>query len=276
MHYNRILLIVVTVGITFSVFPFVTAEDPITVSTSKDIYYDGDTIVVFGNVAGTFGGLPVTIQLYHEDSLIAVDQIKIALDGSFATDFMASGQFWNEDGTYIARAFYTSEKIAEKSFQFFKKPSGSIALIAPVDIPNAGSFDLGYSIIGGEVKDIKLNQDRYSIIVEISAGSNGNIVLKLPRESFDAKINDVDEKFIILISKTGLDDLDFFEVEFEEIEVGPDLRTLRIQFEEDDKWIEVVGTYVIPEFGTIVVMILLIAITTTIIISKSKFSIKYN
>ena len=276
MHYNRILLIVVTVGITFSVFPFVTAEDPITVSTSKDIYYDGDTIVVFGNVAGTFGGLPVTIQLYHEDSLIAVDQIKIALDGSFATDFMASGQFWNEDGTYIARAFYTSEKIAEKSFQFFKKPSGSIALIAPVDIPNAGSFDLGYSIIGGEVKDIKLNQDRYSIIVEISAGSNGNIVLKLPRESFDAKINDVDEKFIILISKTGLDDLDFFEVEFEEIEVGPDFRTLRIQFEEDDKWIEVVGTYVIPEFGTIVVMILLIAITTTIIISKSKFSIKYN
>jgi len=276
VHYNRILLIVVTVGITFSVFPFVTAEDPITVSTSKDIYYDGDTIVVFGNVAGTFGGLPVTIQLYHEDSLIAVDQIKIALDGSFATDFMASGQFWNEDGTYIARAFYTSEKIAEKSFQFFKKPSGSIALIAPVDIPNAGSFDLGYSIIGGEVKDIKLNQDRYSIIVEISAGSNGNIVLKLPRESFDAKINDVDEKFIILISKTGLDDLDFFEVEFEEIEVGPDFRTLRIQFEEDDKWIEVVGTYVIPEFGTIVVMILLIAITTTIIISKSKFSIKYN
>ena len=276
MHYNRILLIVVTVGITFSVFPFVTAEDPITVSTSKDIYYDGDTIVVFGNVVGTFGGLPVTIQLYHEDSLIAVDQIKIALDGSFATDFMASGQFWNEDGTYIARAFYTSEKIAEKSFQFFKKPSGSIALIAPVDIPNAGSFDLGYSIIGGEVKDIKLNQDRYSIIVEISAGSNGNIVLKLPRESFDAKINDVDEKFIILISKTGLDDLDFFEVEFEEIEVGPDFRTLRIQFEEDDKWIEVVGTYVIPEFGTIVVMILLIAITTTIIISKSKFSIKYN
>ena len=117
MHYNRILLIIVTVGITFSIFPFVVAEDPVTVSTSKDIYYEGDTIVVFGKVSGTFGGLPVTIQLYHGDSLIAVDQIEIALDGSFATDFMASGNFWKEDGNYIARAFYTPEKIAEKNFQ---------------------------------------------------------------------------------------------------------------------------------------------------------------
>ena len=59
-------------------------------------------------------------------------------------------------------------------------------------------------------------------------------------------------------------------------ETGTDFRTVRIQFEEDDKWIEIIGTFVIPEFGTIVTMILLIAVTTTIILSKSKFSIKYN
>jgi len=51
---------------------------------------------------------------------------------------------------------------------------------------------------------------------------------------------------------------------------------VRIQFEEDDRWIKIVGTYVIPEFGTIVTMILLIAVTTTIVMYKSKFSIKYN
>ena len=86
----------------------------------------------------------------------------------------------------------------------------------------------------------------------------------------------MDEIFIILISKTGLDSEDFTEVQFEEIETGPDFRTVRIQFEEDDKWIEIIGTFVIPEFGTIVTMILLVAVTTTIIISKSKFSVKYN
>ena len=276
--YYRIIFIVIAVGITFGLTPTIAAvEDPISVSTSRDIYYEDDIIIVFGKVTSILNELPVTIQLYHEDSLIAVDQVEIALDGTFATDFRAKGNFWKEDGTYIVRAFYTPEKIAEKTFQFFKKLSGGTSSLFPVDIPNSGSFELGYSIIGGEVRDIILNQDNYSILTEINADSNGNLVLKLPRENIESKTNDgMDEIFIILISKTGLDSEDFVEVQFEEIETGPDFRTVRIQFEEDDRWIKVIGTYVIPEFGTIVTMILLIAVTTTIVMYKSKFSIKYN
>ena len=276
--YYRIIFIVIAVGITFGLTPTIAAvEDPISVSTSRDIYYENDIIIVFGKVTSILNELPVTIQLYHEDSLIAVDQVKIALDGTFATDFRAKGNFWKEDGTYIVRAFYTPEKIAEKTFQFFKKLSGGTSSLFPVDIPNSGSFELGYSIIGGEVRDIILNQDNYSILTEINADSNGNLVLKLPRENIESKTNDgMDEIFIILISKTGLDSEDFVEVQFEEIETGPDFRTVRIQFEEDDRWIKIVGTYVIPEFGTMVTMILLIAVTTTIVMYKSKFSIKYN
>ena len=276
--YYRIIFIVIAVGITFGLTPTIAAvEDPISVSTSRDIYYENDIIIVFGKVTSILNELPVTIQLYHEDSLIAVDQVEIALDGTFATDFRAKGNFWKEDGTYIVRAFYTPEKIAEKTFQFFKKLSGGTSSLFPVDIPNSGSFDLGYSIIGGEVRDIILNQDNYSLLIEFNAESNGNIVLKLPRENIESKTNDgMDEIFIILISKTGLDSEDFVEVQFEEIETGPDFRTVRIQFEEDDRWIKIIGTYVIPEFGTIVTMILLIAVTTTIVMYKSKFSIKYN
>ena len=276
--YYRIIFIVIAVGITFGLTPSIAAvEDPISVSTSRDIYYENDIIIVFGKVASILNELPVTIQLYHEGSLIAVDQVEIALDGTFATDFRAKGNFWKDDGTYIVRAFYTPEKIAEKTFQFFKKPSSGTSSLFPVDIPNSGSFDLGYSIIGGEVRDIILNQDNYSLLIEFNAESNGNVVLKLPREDIESKTNDgVDEIFIILISKTGLDSEDFVEVQFEEIETGPDFRTVRVQFEEDDRWIKVIGTYVIPEFGTIVTMILLIAVTTTIVMYKSKFSIKYN
>jgi len=273
-----IIFIIIAVGITFGLtLPIAAAEDPISVSTSKEIYYEGDLIVVSGKVASMLSELPVTIQLYHQDSLIAVDQVKIALDGTFATDFRAKGHFWKEDGTYIVRAFYTPEKITEKTFQFFKKPSGGTSSFFPVDIPNSGSFDLGYSIIGGEARDITLNQDHYSLLIELNAESNGSIVLKLPRENIESKTGDgTDEIFIVLISKTGINSGDFTEVQFEEIETGADFRTLRIQFEEDDRWVEVIGTFVIPEFGTIVTMILLIAVTTTIIISKSKFSIKYN
>jgi predicted secreted protein with PEFG-CTERM motif len=107
--------------------------------------------------------------------------------------------------------------------------------------------------------------------------SNGDIVLKLPRDSFDAqKSAGIDDTFIILISKQNNVAADFIQVEYEEIAVSPDYRTIRIPLEEGDKWIEVIGTYVIPEFGSVVIIILVVAVSSAIIMSKSKFSVRYN
>jgi predicted secreted protein with PEFG-CTERM motif len=107
--------------------------------------------------------------------------------------------------------------------------------------------------------------------------SNGNLVLKLPRDSFDAQKDDgVNDTFIILISKQNNAAADFMQVEYEEIAVSPDYRTIRIPLEEGDRWVEVIGTYVIPEFGSVVIIILVVAISSAIIMSKSRFSIRYN
>ena len=121
-------------------------------------------------------------------------------------------------------------------------------------------------------------QERYSLLIETNVGSNGNLILKLPRESFDAKSDGVDETFIILISKRPfVSEIEYFEqVEYEEIAVSSDYRTIRIPLEGGDNWIEVIGTYVIPEFGSVVIIILVVAVSSAIIMSKSKFSVRYN
>ena len=135
---------------------------------------------------------------------------------------------------------------------------------------------MGYTVRGGEVKDIVMNQERYSLVVETIMTSNGNIILKLPRDSFDAQNDDTDTTFIILISKQNNAAGDFIQVEYEEIAVSSDYRTIRITLEEGDRWIEIIGTYVIPEFGSIVIIILVVAVSSAIIVSKSKFSVRYN
>ena len=106
--------------------------------------------------------------------------------------------------------------------------------------------------------------------------SNGNLILKLPRESFDAKNDSEDITFIILISKQNNVAEDFIQVEYEEVAVSTDYRTILIPLEEGDKWVEVVGTYVIPEFGSIAIIILVVAVSSAIIISKNRLSIRYN
>ena len=135
---------------------------------------------------------------------------------------------------------------------------------------------MGYTIRGGEIKDIEMDLDRYALLIQTSMDSSGNIILKLPRESFDAQNDGNDETFIILISKENTSSENFIQAEYEEVGTSSEYRTIRIQLEEDDKWIEVIGTYIIPEFGSVVTIILIAAVASTIIISKSRLSIRYN
>jgi len=277
MYNGRIFCVVLTLTLAIcGSFQAAEAVDEITLSTSNDIYYNGDHVVVFGNVSTFFENLPITIQIYHETNLISVAQVPVAKDGTFVSSFYATGAKWKDEGTYTIRAQYTSTQIAEITFEFFSQAIDKSSAVFPVDIPNSGTFDVGYTVRGGEVKDVIMNQERYSLVVETIMTSNGNIILKLPRDSFDAQNDDTDTTFIILISKQNKVAEDFMQVEYEEIAVSPDYRTIRIPLEEGDKWVEVIGTYVIPEFGSIVIVILVMAVSSAIIMSKSKFSVRYN
>jgi predicted secreted protein with PEFG-CTERM motif len=258
------------------VFNAAEAVDQISLSTSNNIYYSGDYVVVFGSVNTIFENMPITIQIYHDSNLVDVAQVLVAQDGTFVKSFNAVGQQWKEEGTYTIKAQYTSTQIAETTFEFFSQVIDKSSAVIPVQIPNSGTFDVGYTIRGGEVIGIDMNQDRYSLLVETTMNSNGNLILKLPRESFDAQSDGNDITFIVLISKENNMSSDFTQTEYEEIAVSSDYRTIRIPLEENDNWVEVIGTYVIPEFGSVVIIILVIAVSSAIIISKSRFSVRYN
>ena len=89
----------------------------------------------------------------------------------------------------------------------------------------------------------------------------------MPREFIGAEKQDgKDDIFIILI--------DGIDVGYEESVVLSDSRVITINFEEGDSKIEIIGTYVVPEFGIMVMMILAIGIITIIISTRNKFQIK--
>jgi predicted secreted protein with PEFG-CTERM motif len=103
--------------------------------------------------------------------------------------------------------------------------------------------------------------------VQIESTDEGVISLDLPREFIGAEKQDgKDDTFIILI--------DGIEVAYQESIVDSDSRVITINFENGDSDIEIIGTYVIPEFGVIVMAIMIIGIMTVIFVSKSKFQIK--
>ena len=74
------------------------------------------------------------------------------------------------------------------------------------------------------------------------------------------------EEFIILINDV--------QTTYEEIQSDSTVRIIAINFEKGDSEIQIIGTHVIPEFGTIVMIILTIGILASILLTKNKFQIK--
>lgn len=87
---------------------------------------------------------------------------------------------------------------------------------------------------GSDIKEIFLDEDSKTINVVLKQYDSGSLEIILPRELIDAKISeDIDDMFFVLI--------DGEEVPYTEA-VNEASRTLTIQFGQDSKMIEIMGT----------------------------------
>ena len=67
MYNSRVFCIMLTLMLTIGmVFNAAEAIDQISLSTSSDVYYSGDYVVIFGSAKTIFEIMPITIQIYHE------------------------------------------------------------------------------------------------------------------------------------------------------------------------------------------------------------------
>ena len=91
-----------------------------TITTDKNSYSSGETIVITGEVKDQKSGIPVSITVYApNNNLISIAQIDIGVDKKFSTKITTGGSLWKAYGTYIINAQYGSSANAiETSFYF--------------------------------------------------------------------------------------------------------------------------------------------------------------
>jgi len=142
--------------------------------------------------------------------------------------------------------------------------SNTMSSKSPIKVSNT-DITIEYEITSGKVVSIVPDVDANSLIVEISSNNAGTITMELPRSLIDAKMSQNDDEFFVLV--------DGEEVDYKESATDTH-RKLTIEFSEGTEEIEIIGTFVIPEFGTIAIMILAVAIISIIAVSaKSRLSI---
>jgi len=249
-------------------------QNSIVVTTDKASYSEGETIVITGEVMNLYSGTPVSVIVKAPNgNLVSIAQITVGADKKFSTEVTAGGALMKAIGAYTITVQYgTENRSATATFEF----GGSSTVTPPTPVDNTGITDttvsvqgssdlVGYEITGGKLLSVMPDVDANSLIISVDASEDGSLTLTIPRSVLDATINDGDDEFFVLV--------DGEEVDFDET-TSSTSRTLTIPFQAGAEEIEIIGTFVVPEFGTIAAMILAVAIVSIIAISaKSRLSI---
>ena len=234
-------------------------------------------IIVTGEVRDLYSGTPISVIVKAPNgNLVSIAQISVGADKKFSTEIAAGGALMKTEGIYTITVQYgTENRSATTSFEFGGSTSSgtgssgtgsSGSIITDTTVSIEGSSDLiGYKISGGKLLSIMPDVDANSLIISIDATNEGSITLTIPRSVMDAIHDGEDDEFFVLI--------DGEEVDFNESVTSMD-RTLTIEFPAGAEMIEIMGTFVVPEFGTIAAMILAVAIISIIAVSaRSRLSI---
>ena len=245
---------------------FAQSVDDITVTTDKASYSDGEVVMVSGQVKEVFSGLPVSLQVFAPNgNIVTIKQIDIGADKMFSAEIPAGGDLWKAAGTYTVKVSYglTTQKTASAAFDF----GGSSGTKAPGTIGVEGTdFILNYKITGGEVLSITPDVAAHSLMIAIKATNDGQLTITLPRTLIDAVLPEGgDDSYFVLV--------DGEERDFDETKTDMD-RTLTISFEKGTEQIEIIGTFVVPEFGTVAALILAVGVISIIAVSaRSRLSV---
>ena len=218
-----------------------------------DYIYDHDSIITINGHSNLNNPeTPITIEVTNPiGNLVTVQQIMVAPNSDFSVKFNPGGPLWAKDGMYIIKA-----QGGAGAFTIFKTKvelTGGV----PTGVECAGNelntndYCIPYSITGATVSSSSLNTKNKSIVMMLSDSDEGTLTIK-PSTDIIKGIS------IVLVDGQEWDDVTIS---------GNDVT---IMFPAGTEEIEVIGTFVVPEFGSFAVLILIVAIITGVVFSRKR------
>ena len=243
---------------------FAQSNQVLTVTTEKESYAAGEPIEVFGLVDIRLEGVEALIRVVSPvGNMVDVDQIAVDTDGSFSKTISTSiGGLWKETGTYTILVNY-GDNSTQVEFEYGGMMSAGVQTtpeFAMEENENASQsimiedHSLDYDLTCAEIQSLTPDTENKSLIISIKTDCDGELTITLPKDVIDTD----EEGFFILV--------DGDETNHKASSVG-EFWTLTIPFSYGSEEIEIIGTFVIPEFGTIAALVLVVAISSILIIS---------
>ena len=240
----------------------------ITMETDKDVYDHSSVITVTGQTEPVAEGSEVSIQVFAPNgNWVDVAQVSVDNGGNFSAEFNTTS--WGSDGTYLIKAQYV-DVMTTVAVEL----TNAAETYNDVRTAEAGTSEAGTgispafeSLIGQLEYELTCSPispsfypiaDESTLEVHIEGTNDGVLEISLHEEIIKPLS---DGSFVVFV--------DGQQVDFDQ-----DGNTLTIPCKAGDKIIAIVGSWAIPEFGTIAMIVLAVAIVSIIIVStKTKLGL---
>ena len=253
---------------------FAQENQSLTITTEKESYSAGEPIQIVGLVESKVTDFKVTLRVFNPlNNLITIDELDVNDDGTFHGEIPTSiGGLWEKDGTYTIIANYYASEVSTIQFEYGVMISAGVQDVVPefsvtedddyLQSTMLEDYELGYELTGAKIIRITPDTEMKSLIFEIETYSDGELRITLPKDVIDTD----EEGFFILV--------DGIETNHEAVS-NLENWSFVIPFSYGSEEIEIIGTFVIPEFGTIAVLVLVTSIAVIVMISAKNKQIFY-
>ena len=253
---------------------FAQENQSLTITTEKESYSAGEPIQIAGLVESKVSDFKVTLRVFNPmNNLITIDELDVNNDGTFNGEISTSiGGLWEKDGTYTIIANYYASEVSTIQFEYGVMISAGVQDVVPefsvtededyLQSTMLEDYELGYELTGAKIIRITPDTEMKSLIFEIETYSDGELRITLPKDVIDTD----EEGFFILV--------DGIETNHEAVS-NLENWSFVIPFSYGSEEIEIIGTFVIPEFGTIAVLVLVTSIAVIVMISAKNKQIFY-
>ncbi len=253
---------------------FAQENQSLTITTEKESYSAGEPIQITGLAESKVSDFKVTVRIFNPMSnLITIDELDVNDDGTFNGEIATSiGGLWEKDGTYTIIANYYASEAATTEFEFGVMISAGVKDVVPEfsvtedeDYSQSAmleDYELGYELTGAKIIRITPDTEMKSLILEIETYGDGELRITLPKDVIDTD----EEGFFVLV--------DGIETNHGAVSDSENWSFV-IPFYYGSEEIEIIGTFVIPEFGTIAVLVLVTSIAVIVMISAKNKQIFY-
>ena len=244
----------------------------ITMETDNTVYDHASVITVTGNVEPVDpNGSDVTIIIERAvpSGIAGIAQVSVNSDGDFSTTINTATGSMKYDTTYLIKAQYVDAEITVSIELTAADETYSSESVTATTVTPETETSLSELVGGGPIEyDLTCsatsptfwpNADDSTLEIHMEATHDGILTITLHEEVIKPF---GDGTFFVFVN--GEEVQDFVQ----------DGNTLIIPCKAGDEKIEIVGSWAVPEFGTIAAMILVVAIVAIIAVSaKTKLSL---